>query len=209
MRESSSLRLNLLPLHFTACCPKFDHIVVMQFAHAAHILEMVQAIFYAIVIKNAAELRLILGEIEESLILVLQELRWDIVKVWMLSIKDKLKDAPVSLLVEIVYNPQPCAVATSRPRDTPTCRATRNSIKIPLPLYVPLMRGVCVTANLVNRTLSPFSCRSRQLFAFIAYHFILIIFMNGVPARKRHVSMVDWLVDTLGRAAYFGLLPSL
>ncbi|KAJ8438014.1 hypothetical protein Cgig2_029995 [Carnegiea gigantea] len=75
MRESSSLRPNLLPLHFTAYCPEFDHIMAMQFAHAAHILEMVQAIFYAMVINYAVELRLITREIGESLMLDLQELR--------------------------------------------------------------------------------------------------------------------------------------
>ncbi|KAJ8423203.1 hypothetical protein Cgig2_015226 [Carnegiea gigantea] len=41
VREISSLRLNLLPLHFTAYYPEVDHIVAMQFAHAAHIPEMV------------------------------------------------------------------------------------------------------------------------------------------------------------------------
>ncbi|KAJ8438792.1 hypothetical protein Cgig2_023826 [Carnegiea gigantea] len=67
VRESSSLHPNPLPLHFMACCPKFDHIVVMQFAHTAHIPEMMQAIFYTMVINDAAELRLIRREIEESL----------------------------------------------------------------------------------------------------------------------------------------------
>ncbi|KAJ8433871.1 hypothetical protein Cgig2_021254 [Carnegiea gigantea] len=41
VRETSSLRPNLLPLHFTAYCLEFDHIVAMQFAHATHIPEMV------------------------------------------------------------------------------------------------------------------------------------------------------------------------
>ncbi|KAJ8428869.1 hypothetical protein Cgig2_010811 [Carnegiea gigantea] len=47
VRESSSLRPNLLPLHFMAYYPEFDHIVAMQLTHAAHIPEMMQAIFYA------------------------------------------------------------------------------------------------------------------------------------------------------------------
>ncbi|KAJ8451981.1 hypothetical protein Cgig2_016562 [Carnegiea gigantea] len=41
VRESSSLRPNLLPLHFMAYCPEFDHIVEMQFAHTVHVPEMV------------------------------------------------------------------------------------------------------------------------------------------------------------------------
>ncbi|KAJ8437664.1 hypothetical protein Cgig2_028602 [Carnegiea gigantea] len=69
MRESSSLHPNLLPLHFTAYCPEFDHIMAMQFVHATYIPEMVQAIFYAMVINDMAELRLIRRETEESLML--------------------------------------------------------------------------------------------------------------------------------------------
>ncbi|KAJ8447059.1 hypothetical protein Cgig2_025436 [Carnegiea gigantea] len=85
-----------LPLHFTAYCPEFDHIMVMQFAHAAHIPEMVQAILYAIVINDAAKLRLIRRETKESLMLDLRKLRWDIIEAWLLSIEDKLKDTQVS-----------------------------------------------------------------------------------------------------------------
>ncbi|KAJ8436377.1 LOW QUALITY PROTEIN: hypothetical protein Cgig2_032198 [Carnegiea gigantea] len=51
--ESSSLHPNLLPLHFVALCPEFDHIVAMQFAHVAQIPKMVQAIFYAVVINDS------------------------------------------------------------------------------------------------------------------------------------------------------------
>jgi len=54
---------------------------------------MVQAIFYAIVINDAAELRLTRRETGASLMLDLQELRWDVIEAWLLSIADKLKDA--------------------------------------------------------------------------------------------------------------------
>ncbi|KAJ8434800.1 hypothetical protein Cgig2_033750 [Carnegiea gigantea] len=93
VRESLSLRPNLLPLYFMAYCPEFDHIMAMQFEHTAHIPEMMQAIFHAMVINGAAELRLIKRETGESLMLALQELRWDIIEAWLLSIEDKLKDA--------------------------------------------------------------------------------------------------------------------
>jgi len=91
----------------------------MQFAYAAHIPEIVQAIFYAMMINDAAELRLIRREIKESLMLDLQELRWDIIKVWLLSIEDRLKDTQVPHLVGTVYNPQPHPAVTSRLRDAP------------------------------------------------------------------------------------------
>ncbi|KAJ8429990.1 hypothetical protein Cgig2_033915 [Carnegiea gigantea] len=59
----------LAPLHFTTYYPEFDHIVVMQFAHATYMPEMVQAIFYAVVINDVAKLRLIRRDTEESLAL--------------------------------------------------------------------------------------------------------------------------------------------
>ncbi|KAJ8433058.1 LOW QUALITY PROTEIN: hypothetical protein Cgig2_020625 [Carnegiea gigantea] len=82
-RETSSLHMNLLPWNFYA----------MQFAHATHILEMVQAVFYVMVISDAARLRLIKRETGESLMSDLRKLRWDVIEVWLLFIKDKLKDA--------------------------------------------------------------------------------------------------------------------
>ncbi|KAJ8445074.1 LOW QUALITY PROTEIN: hypothetical protein Cgig2_022594 [Carnegiea gigantea] len=125
----------LAPLRFTAYCPKFDHVMAMQFAHAAHISEMVQAIFYAMVINDTVELRLIRREIGEILMLDLHELRWDIIEAWLLSIDDKLKDAQVPCLVETVSNPWPCPSVTSRLRDASPCPATRSSIKIVRPPY--------------------------------------------------------------------------
>ena len=59
MRESSGLHSNLLPLHFEGLCPEFDHIMAMQFAYVTRIPEMVQAIFYAMVISDPVELRLL------------------------------------------------------------------------------------------------------------------------------------------------------
>ncbi|KAJ8430910.1 LOW QUALITY PROTEIN: hypothetical protein Cgig2_015392 [Carnegiea gigantea] len=91
-RETSSLRPNLLPWNFSAYWPEFNHIVVMQFAHAAYIPEMVQAIFYAMVINNAARLQLTRREIGETLMSDLRKLRWDVIKASLLFIEDKLKD---------------------------------------------------------------------------------------------------------------------
>ena len=119
MRESLNLRPNLLPLHFVALCPDFDHIVAMQFTHAANILEIVQAIFYAMVINDTAELRLLGRETRGSLLLGLQEQRWDIIEAWLLSTEERPKDAQVPHIVEMVYNPWPCPAVTSRLRDAP------------------------------------------------------------------------------------------
>jgi len=117
--ESSSLCLNLLPLQFEGLCPEFAHTVAMQFAHATRIPEMVQAIFYAMVISDAAELRLSSRDAMGNMMLELQELRWDIVEVWLLSIDERLRDAQIPRLVKMVYNPRPRPEVTSRLRDTP------------------------------------------------------------------------------------------
>ncbi|KAJ8426667.1 hypothetical protein Cgig2_030086 [Carnegiea gigantea] len=91
--ETSSLCPNLLPWNFAAYCPEFNHIVAMQFAHATYIPEMVQAVFYTMVINDVARLRLIRREIRESLMSDLLKLRWDVIEAWLLFIEDKLKDA--------------------------------------------------------------------------------------------------------------------
>ncbi|KAJ8448911.1 hypothetical protein Cgig2_030767 [Carnegiea gigantea] len=92
-RETSSLHPNLLPWNFSAYCPEFNHIVAMQFAHATHIPDMVQAVFYVMVINDAVRLRFIRREIGENLMSNLQKLRWDVIEAWLLFIEDKLKDA--------------------------------------------------------------------------------------------------------------------
>ncbi|KAJ8428791.1 hypothetical protein Cgig2_009976 [Carnegiea gigantea] len=122
VRETSSLRPNVLPLHFTADSPEFDHIVAMQFAYAAHILEMLQAIFYDMVINDVAKLRLIRKETGKSL---------------MLDLRTSSKMLKLPRLVETVYHPQPRPVVASRQRDVPPpIERTRSSIKIPIPLWV-------------------------------------------------------------------------
>ncbi|KAJ8438780.1 hypothetical protein Cgig2_009898 [Carnegiea gigantea] len=66
-----------------------------EFADATHISKMVQINFYAMVINDAAELRLVNRETRGSLMLDLQELRWDIIEAWLLSIGERLKDTQV------------------------------------------------------------------------------------------------------------------
>ncbi|KAJ8430668.1 hypothetical protein Cgig2_033824 [Carnegiea gigantea] len=87
-RETLSLRSNLLPQNFSVYWPEFNHI----FAHATHISQMVQAIYYAMVINDAARLRLIRRETGESLMSDLRKLRWAVIEAWLLSIRDELKN---------------------------------------------------------------------------------------------------------------------
>ncbi|KAJ8436181.1 hypothetical protein Cgig2_010425 [Carnegiea gigantea] len=103
--ESSDLRPKLLPLNFHDLYCNFDLLVAMQFAHIAYILEMVQAIFYVMVLNEAAELALS----EQGR----HKLHDDL--------DERLKEAQVPCLVEILANPQPpiCPEETSRPRGAP------------------------------------------------------------------------------------------
>jgi len=52
----------------------------MQFAYATHIPEMVQAVYYAMVINDATRLQFIRRETGESLMSDLWKLRWDVIK---------------------------------------------------------------------------------------------------------------------------------
>ena len=91
-RETSSLHPNLLSWNISVYYPEFNHIVTMQFAHATHIPEMVQVIYYEMVINHAVRLQLIRKETRESLMSDIRKLRWDVIEVWLLSIRDELKN---------------------------------------------------------------------------------------------------------------------
>ncbi|KAJ8441084.1 hypothetical protein Cgig2_000345 [Carnegiea gigantea] len=58
LRESSALHLNLLPEDYHGLCLGFDLSMATQYAHNSSIPEMVQAIFYAIVLNDTAGLGL-------------------------------------------------------------------------------------------------------------------------------------------------------
>ncbi|KAJ8435521.1 hypothetical protein Cgig2_032108 [Carnegiea gigantea] len=49
----------------------------------------------------------------------LQELKWNIIDTWLQDIDERLRDAQVPHLVEMVYNPQPCPEVTLRLRGAP------------------------------------------------------------------------------------------
>ncbi|KAJ8422196.1 hypothetical protein Cgig2_000661 [Carnegiea gigantea] len=58
LRESSALRPSLLPENHHGLFPNFDLLMAMRYAHNSRISEMAQAIFYAMVLNDAAELGL-------------------------------------------------------------------------------------------------------------------------------------------------------
>ncbi|KAJ8427672.1 hypothetical protein Cgig2_016765 [Carnegiea gigantea] len=107
LRESFAFCPKWLPLNFYDLCPNFDLLVAMQFAHTAHISEMVQAIFYTMVLNEVAKLGFLSRAAMDRMMLDLRELKWDIVGVWLQDIKERLRDTQIPYLVEILANPQP------------------------------------------------------------------------------------------------------
>ncbi|KAJ8422898.1 hypothetical protein Cgig2_026419 [Carnegiea gigantea] len=75
LRESSTLRSNLLPENFYGLCPNFELLMAMRFAHISHIPEMIQAIFYDMVLNEVEELGLSSRSAIDHMISDLQELK--------------------------------------------------------------------------------------------------------------------------------------
>ena len=80
LRESSALRPNLLPKIHHGLCPNFDLLVPMQYAHDSHVPEMIQAIFYAMVLNEAAMLGLSSRIAMDCMMSALRELKWDVIE---------------------------------------------------------------------------------------------------------------------------------
>jgi len=53
----------------------------MQYAQSSHIPEMIQTIFYAIVLNEVAELGLSSKIVIDCMMSALQELKWDVIKI--------------------------------------------------------------------------------------------------------------------------------
>ncbi|KAJ8444874.1 hypothetical protein Cgig2_029805 [Carnegiea gigantea] len=94
LRGSSTLRPKPLPVDYHGLCPRFDLMVATRGAQASRPANPPW---------NPAR----------------QELKWDIVEVWLLFINERLRDTQVPCLVEMVYNPQSHSEVTARLRDAP------------------------------------------------------------------------------------------
>jgi len=74
LRESSTLRPSLLPEKHHGLFPNFDLLMVTWYAHNSRIPKMMQTIFYAIVLNDAAELGLLSRTAIDCMMSVLWEL---------------------------------------------------------------------------------------------------------------------------------------
>ncbi|KAJ8436130.1 hypothetical protein Cgig2_001157 [Carnegiea gigantea] len=80
LRQSSALRLNLLPEDCHGLYSGFDVSVVTQYAHDSSIPEIVQAMFYAMVLNDTAELGLSCRIDMNCTMSVLRRLNWAIIE---------------------------------------------------------------------------------------------------------------------------------
>ncbi|KAJ8424287.1 hypothetical protein Cgig2_003269 [Carnegiea gigantea] len=115
LREFTALHPKLLPLNLHSLCPNFDLLVGMQFAYTAHIPEMVQAIFYTMMLNETIELGLSSKAVMDRMMLDLQELKWDIMEVRrMAKIKSTaMMRSPDELLAEGTIEANPRSVPSS------------------------------------------------------------------------------------------------
>ncbi|KAJ8434141.1 hypothetical protein Cgig2_000861 [Carnegiea gigantea] len=103
--ESSILRPSLLPENHHSLSPNFDLLVTMRYAHNFHISEITQAIIYAMVLNDVAELGLSSRIAMDYMISVLRELNWAVIESWLWGIEEKLRRAQFPYLVDLIANP--------------------------------------------------------------------------------------------------------
>ncbi|KAJ8440230.1 hypothetical protein Cgig2_023995 [Carnegiea gigantea] len=90
LRESLALCPNPLPEDYHGLFLGFDLSMVTQYAHDSNISEMVQAIFYAMVLNNTAELGLSCRIDMNCIISILRCLNWNIMETWLWGIELRL-----------------------------------------------------------------------------------------------------------------------
>ena len=93
LRESLALGPKPLPMDYHGLCPCFDLRVATRYAHNSNILEMVQAIFYAVVVDNATELGLLRRLTMDCMISTMRKLDWNAVESWLGDIDHRLRRA--------------------------------------------------------------------------------------------------------------------
>ena len=81
---------------YRGLCPRFDLGVVTRYAHDSHIPEMLQAIFYAVLVDDVAELGLSRRLIMDCMMWAMQKLDWGPILSWLIDIDRRLRRAQTS-----------------------------------------------------------------------------------------------------------------
>ncbi|KAJ8423581.1 LOW QUALITY PROTEIN: hypothetical protein Cgig2_002910 [Carnegiea gigantea] len=96
LREPLAPGPRLLHLDYHGLCPPFDFEAAMQNAHDSNISGMVQVIFYAMVIDDAAELGLSCRLTMDCVMWATQKVDWCLVEAWLRDINHRLWRAQAS-----------------------------------------------------------------------------------------------------------------
>jgi len=128
LRESSAPNLGPLPLDYDGLCPRFDLGVVARYAHESNIPEMMQAIFYAMVVHDAAELGISHRLTMNCVMWAMRKLDWGPVESWLGDTDRRLKKAHASRLANPSVGPAPLGgLMGRRTTSFPTFQNTMNA----------------------------------------------------------------------------------
>ncbi|KAJ8420400.1 hypothetical protein Cgig2_028072 [Carnegiea gigantea] len=109
LRESSAPGPKPLLMDYHGLCPRFDLRVAARYAHNSNILEMVQAIFYAMVVDDAAELGLSRRLTMDCMMWAMRKLDWNPVESLFGDIDRRLRKAQASQPANPLADPAPSA----------------------------------------------------------------------------------------------------
>ena len=73
--------------------------MVMRYGHNLRIPEVTQAIFYVVVLNNAAELELSSRIAMDCMMSVLWELNWAVIEFWLWGIEERLRKVQIPILL--------------------------------------------------------------------------------------------------------------
>ena len=105
LRESPNFRPNPLPEEYHGLSPGFKLAVVTRYAHDSNIPEMVQVIFYAMVLNDTAELEISCKIDMNCIMSVLHHLDWTIIDTWFWGLQLRLRRAQVARLANPPIDP--------------------------------------------------------------------------------------------------------
>ncbi|KAJ8420864.1 hypothetical protein Cgig2_021280 [Carnegiea gigantea] len=105
LKESSAPGPKSLPVEYHDLYPRFDLGVVTRYAHDSNTPEMVQAIFYAMVVDDAAELGVSRRLIMDCMMWAIRKLDLNPVESWLEDIDCRLRKAQASPLANPPANP--------------------------------------------------------------------------------------------------------
>ncbi|KAJ8422873.1 hypothetical protein Cgig2_013746 [Carnegiea gigantea] len=130
LRETSAPGPRPLPLDYRGLCSRFDLRVAARYAHDSNFLEMVQAILYAMITNDAAELGLSRKLTMDCVMWAMRKLDWGPIESWLGDIDPRLKRTQASQPANPPVGPAlPGGPIGSRTTSSPAFRNTTHAAK--------------------------------------------------------------------------------